>query len=50
LANALRRVANDAHLRDDLRARGLARAATFRWETTAKRTLEAYREIAPWLR
>lgn len=50
LANALRRVASDARLRDDLRARGLARAATFRWETTAKKTLDAYREIAPWLR
>lgn len=35
------RVIGDAGLRADLRAKGLARAATFSWEQTAKRTLAA---------
>ncbi len=50
LAEALRAVARDEALRLDLRARGLARAALFRWQDTARRTLDAYREIAPWIR
>lgn len=50
LAGALRAVAKDEALRLDLRARGLTRAARFRWEDTARRTLDAYREIAPWIR
>lgn len=47
LAKALRRVANDAPLRLDLRARGLLRARQFRWEQTAKQTLDTYRELVP---
>jgi glycosyltransferase involved in cell wall biosynthesis len=47
LATALRRVATDASLREDLRRRGVQRALAFRWETTAKQTLDVYREIAP---
>jgi glycosyltransferase involved in cell wall biosynthesis len=37
---------NDEALRNDLRARGLARAATFTWQRTARLTLDAYREVA----
>jgi glycosyltransferase involved in cell wall biosynthesis len=44
--DAIVRVVNDESLRDDLRARGLARAATYTWERTARLTLEVYREAA----
>jgi glycosyltransferase involved in cell wall biosynthesis len=43
IAAALRRVLGEAALRDDLIARGRARAACFSWRTTAERTLQAYR-------
>jgi hypothetical protein len=46
LADALVRLAQDAHLRADLRARGLSRAAEFSWERTARETIEVYREVA----
>jgi glycosyltransferase involved in cell wall biosynthesis len=42
--DAIIRVVNDEALRADLRARGLARAATFTWQRTARLTLDAYRE------
>jgi glycosyltransferase involved in cell wall biosynthesis len=45
LADALHALATDAALRGDLRARGLARAATFSWERTARETLVAYQEV-----
>ena len=45
LAGAIVRGVGDATLRRDLRARGLARAATFTWERTARQTLEVYREV-----
>jgi glycosyltransferase involved in cell wall biosynthesis len=37
---ALRRLAGDAGLREELRRRGLARARGFSWRTTARRTME----------
>jgi glycosyltransferase involved in cell wall biosynthesis len=43
---AIIRLVNDESLRSDLRARGLARAATFTWKRTARLTLDAYREVA----
>jgi glycosyltransferase involved in cell wall biosynthesis len=46
LADGLTRLAGDAALRSDLRARGLARAASFSWERTARETIEVYREVA----
>jgi glycosyltransferase involved in cell wall biosynthesis len=42
IADALDQLLNDAALRDDLRARGLQRAATFTWEAAARRTLAVY--------
>jgi glycosyltransferase involved in cell wall biosynthesis len=33
--------------RDELRAAGIARAAQFSWEETARRTVEVYRELLP---
>lgn len=42
--DAIIRVVNDERLRDDLKARGLARAATFTWQRTARLTLDVYRE------
>lgn len=44
LAEAIVAVANDPARAAALRARGLARAAQFSWERTARLTLEAYRE------
>ncbi|MGH2956601.1 MAG: glycosyltransferase family 4 protein [Solirubrobacterales bacterium] len=46
LAGALRRVLRDEALRARLRERGLVRAARFRWETTARTTLDRYRALA----
>ena len=45
LAEAMRRVLSDADLADDLRQRGLERAAGFTWERTARETVEVYREV-----
>ncbi len=44
IAEGLRRVHEDTALRADLRARGLAHAATFTWERCARQTLAAYRQ------
>ena len=44
--DAIIRVMNDESLRDDLRARGLARAATYTWQRTARITFDVYREAA----
>lgn len=45
LAGAFSALAGDAGLRAELRAKGLARAAEFTWERTARETVEAYREV-----
>lgn len=45
LADGLRALATDEALRADLRARGLAQAATFSWERTGRETAQAYREV-----
>ena len=42
--DALSRLVTDQSLREDLRARGRARAAAFTWERTARLTLDGYRE------
>ena len=44
LAAAMRRVLTDPALAADLRDRGLARAATFSWDRTARETVRVYRE------
>lgn len=44
LAEALGRVLSDAALRQDLRRRGLARAAEFSWNRAARETLAVYRQ------
>jgi glycosyltransferase involved in cell wall biosynthesis len=44
IANALGRLLDDAALRADLRARGLARAARFTWQRTAAETVQVYEE------
>jgi glycosyltransferase involved in cell wall biosynthesis len=44
LAVALLRLLEDAGLRTELRARGVARAADFSWDRSARATLEVYRE------
>lgn len=46
LAEAMRSVLGDPALRESLRARGLERARQFRWETTARRTLDILRRVA----
>ena len=45
-ADALGQVLGDAALRERLRAQGLARAAEFSWERTARETLAIYRAAA----
>jgi glycosyltransferase involved in cell wall biosynthesis len=45
LGGAIQRVLNSADLRDDLRARGLARAKQFSWEQVAVDTSAVYAEV-----
>lgn len=45
LAAAMAKVLADGDLRRDLRARGLARAARFSWERTARETISVYRRV-----
>jgi len=45
LAQAIERVLSDEPLQATLRARGLAQAAKFSWERTARETLAMYREV-----
>jgi glycosyltransferase involved in cell wall biosynthesis len=44
-ADAIVKVVNDEHLREQLRTRGLTRASTFTWERTARMTAEVYRRV-----
>jgi len=44
LAEGLRRVLEDAALREDLRSRGLSRASAFSWARTARETIQIYRK------
>ncbi len=46
LADALRRVADDAALRARMKAAGLRQARKFTWAATARRTLEVYRAVS----
>lgn len=43
---AVRRILTDAGYADDLRRRGIARAATFGWERLARETLAVYERVA----
>jgi glycosyltransferase involved in cell wall biosynthesis len=45
IAEGLARLLTDAPLADDLRHRGLQRAATFTWAATARATLDVYRQL-----
>jgi alpha-1,3-rhamnosyl/mannosyltransferase len=45
-AHALDRLFSDPSRLDALRAAGPARAALYRWERTARETLEVYRAVA----
>ncbi|MDP8956744.1 MAG: glycosyltransferase family 4 protein [Actinomycetota bacterium] len=45
MASAIERATTDPKLRDDLRRRGLARAAEFSWDETARKTLEVYKSV-----
>jgi glycosyltransferase involved in cell wall biosynthesis len=45
LADALHRALEDAELRQELRAKGIARAARFTWEEAARRTAVVYRQM-----
>lgn len=45
ITDGLHRVLTDEGLRRELRRRGLARAAQFRWETTARETLAVYEKV-----
>lgn len=49
LGERMRQVANDEELRQELIRKGMTRAAGFSWDTTARETILAYREIAPWI-
>jgi len=45
IADSLRRLLVDLPLREQLRARGLARVREFTWQRTARLTLESYRRV-----
>lgn len=45
MAGAMVKLMNDAGLRQDMRIRGLRRAAQFNWDDSAARTLEVYRQV-----
>lgn len=45
LAGAMAQVLDDADLQVDLRKRGLARAAQFTWERTARETIKVYEHV-----
>jgi glycosyltransferase involved in cell wall biosynthesis len=45
IAQAMRRILADEALAADLRARGLARAAQFSWERTARETIAVYEQV-----
>ena len=45
IASALRRVLTEPGLRDDLRARGLARVKEFSWDRSVHRVREIYDEV-----
>lgn len=47
LAAAMRHLAEDVELRRNLSARGREQARLFRWEHTARLTLQVYREMMP---
>ncbi len=47
IANAIERVVTDRALRDELRAKGIARAAKFSWERAARETLAVYHSVVP---
>jgi alpha-1,3-rhamnosyl/mannosyltransferase len=47
LAAAMLRVATDEAYANDLRRRGLIRAAEFTWRSTAERTLDVIASVAP---
>ncbi|HEX7593460.1 MAG TPA: glycosyltransferase family 1 protein, partial [Anaerolineae bacterium] len=45
IADATERVIKDSALRAELRARGIAQAATFSWERAARETLAVYERV-----
>jgi glycosyltransferase involved in cell wall biosynthesis len=45
LARALERILTDAPLREEMSAKGLARAGEFTWQRCAQMTLDVYREV-----
>jgi glycosyltransferase involved in cell wall biosynthesis len=45
LAEAMQRVLTDADLREELRAKGLARARHFTWEQAARETIAVYQKV-----
>jgi glycosyltransferase involved in cell wall biosynthesis len=45
IADAMKRVLSDDRLREDLRARGLARARHFSWDRSIRRVHEIYTEV-----
>jgi glycosyltransferase involved in cell wall biosynthesis len=47
LARAMERLMRDGSLRDELRVRGIAQAAMFSWDQTARRTAGVYRLAVP---
>ncbi len=46
IARAIRTLVQRADIRQDLARRGLARAAAFSWERTARQTVEVYDAVA----
>lgn len=49
LGHSMRKLCENAALRDELISKGRERAKKFSWENTVRETIAAYREIAPWI-
>lgn len=46
IEDGMSRICSDPALRDDLKQRGIARAANFNWQKAARETLQAYKTVA----
>ena len=46
LAEGLEKISNDTEFRQNLMKKGLAQAASFKWEVTARETLELFQRVA----
>jgi len=46
IVDGMNRICGDTELQEDLRRRGIARAAEFNWQRAARETIDVYRQVA----